>query len=133
MRFLLSYYSNLVYTNNPFSNNEFNEFLRVVSNYSNLVYTNNPFSNNEFDELNELLRVVIRLIRLIRCFYPKLVIRYTILVLTTDSALWYIALSTPGGSPAVFRQPFSPCFAKDSERCKTIHIGCNRLIASHLW
>ena len=49
-----------------------------ISNCSNLVYTNNPFSNNEFNELNELLRVVIRLIRLIRCFYKIIVFIYLI-------------------------------------------------------
>ena len=48
----------------------------LLSYYSNLVYTNNPFSNNEFNELNELLRVVIRLIRLIRCFYKTIVSIY---------------------------------------------------------
>ena len=35
----------------------------LLSNCSNLVYTNNPFFNNELNEFDELLRVVIRLIR----------------------------------------------------------------------
>ena len=37
----------------------------MLSNYSNLVYTNNPFTNNDFNELNELLRVVIQFIRIV--------------------------------------------------------------------
>ena len=54
---------------------------KILSNYSNLVYTNHPFSNNEFDEWNELLRVVIRLIRLIRSFYKIIVFIYLLGVL----------------------------------------------------
>ena len=69
-----------------------------LSNYSSLVYTNNPFTNNELSELNELLRVAIRLIRLIRCFYKTILFSYLPALLSQNhrsAEVFYFTSSTP--------------------------------------